>query len=240
MTGYIHSLQSLGTVDGPGVRAVVFAAGCPLRCIYCHNPDTWERKGGTPTEHAELATRIKRLYSYIKDGGVTFSGGEPCMQSKFFSALADELHCEGLHVALDTSGAIVTEAALELIDKCDLILLDVKFTHDRDALRYTGADLSGPMAVLGHCESVGKPVWIRHVVVPGINDTEEDAKALGRLIAPYGCIERIEFLPFRKLCLEKYERLGIPFALKDTPEADADRVKALESACVRTVRCARK
>ena len=231
MTGYIHSLQSLGTVDGPGVRAVVFASGCPLRCIYCHNPDTWERSDGTPTDHTELAMRIGKLYNYIKDGGVTFSGGEPCSQAEFFSALADELHKMGLHIALDTSGAVTTDAALGLVDKCDLILLDFKFTSDEDALLYTGADTRGAMKLLERCEETGKRVWIRHVVVPGINDTESDARVLGEILKPYSCIDRIEFLPFRKLCLEKYESLGIPFALADTPEADADNVKRIENIC---------
>ncbi len=232
MTGYIHSLQSLGTVDGPGVRAVVFAAGCPLRCVYCHNPDTWDRSGAVPTDHAELASRIGKLYAYIKDGGVTFSGGEPCVQAEFFSQLADELHEMGLHIALDTSGAVTTNAAIELVDKCDLVLLDVKFTSDGDAIRYTGADLSGPMRLLTHCEETGKSVWIRHVVVPDINDTEDDAKRLGELLSPFSCIERIEFLPFRKLCLEKYESLGIPFPLADTPEASAIDVRRLEKICI--------
>ena len=236
MTGYIHSLQSLGTVDGPGVRAVVFASGCPLRCVYCHNPDTWERGGGTPTEHTELAERIGRLYSYIKDGGVTFSGGEPCMQAEFFSVLADELHKIGLHIALDTSGAVTSESALRLVDKCDLVLLDLKFTSDTDSVRYTGTDTSGAMKLLRHCESTGKSVWIRHVIVPGINDTDADAKTLGELLAPYACIERVEFLPFRKLCIEKYDDLGIPFALSGTPEADACEVKRLEDICTQRIR----
>ena len=228
MTGYIHSLQSLGTVDGPGVRAVVFSSGCPLRCVYCHNPDTWVLKDGTPTEPSELAERIGRLYPYIKNGGVTLSGGEPCLQAEFFLELVQILHGMGLHVALDTSGAVTTDAAMRLVRECDLILLDVKFTTEERYKLYTGGTLSGAMSVLRECERVGRPVWIRQVTVPGINDTEADIDALAELLSPYTVIERAELLPFRRLCLEKYDSLAIPFPLRDTPAADAATVKALE------------
>lgn len=227
MTGYIHSLQSLGTVDGPGVRAVVFASGCPYRCIYCHNPDTWNMADGTPTEHTELAMRIERLYPYIKDGGVTLSGGEPCMQAEFFIKLTEELHNMGLHVALDTAGAVLSAAAFDLIASCDLILLDVKFSSEKVYNLYTGGTLSAPMQILEYAERIGKPVWVRQVIIPGINDTEDEIRALQRLLAPYKCIERVELLPFKKLCLEKYRELGIPFPLADTPEADQSRADAL-------------
>lgn len=229
MKGYIHSLQSLGTVDGPGVRAVVFACGCPLRCAYCHNPDTWEMRDGVLTDHLDVAARVKKLYPYIKDGGVTFSGGEPCMQPEFFTELALALKEIGLHIALDTSGAVTTEAAMRLVDVCDLILLDVKMVSDEDYKLYTGGSISGAMKILRHCEDTGKPVWVRHVVVPGINDTEDDVNRLAKLLSPYRCIEKTEFLPFRKLCIEKYKNLGIPFPLEDTPAASAEEVKKLEA-----------
>ncbi len=231
MLGYIHSLQSLGTVDGPGVRTVVFAAGCPLRCVFCHNPDTWRMSDGVATEHTELAERIKRFYPYIKNGGVTLSGGEPLMQAEFFLALTEELHRMGLHVALDTSGAVFTEDARALISSVDLVLLDVKFTTDDEYKRHTGGSLSMPIDVLSLCERIKKPVWIRQVVIPGINDTEKDAIALRELLSGYSCIEKIELLPFRKLCLEKYESLGIPFLLSDVPEATPKRVAELHRIC---------
>lgn len=228
MNGYIHSLQSLGTVDGPGVRAVVFAAGCPLRCVYCHNPDTWNiSKSAEPTEASELAARIARLYPYIKDGGVTFSGGEPCLQAEFFSELAALLKAHGLHIALDTCGEIINEEALRLISLCDLILLDVKFTTEEDYLKYTGGSLTRVTELLGILRDMGKAVWVRHVVVPGINDTEDDVRRLCELTAPYPNIERVELLPFRKLCLEKYESLGIDFPLKDTPQMSESRIREL-------------
>ena len=227
MKGYIHSLQSLGTVDGPGVRAVVFAAGCPLRCIFCHNPDTWNIKDGTETEHTELAARIARLYPYIKNGGVTFSGGEPLCQAEFFAELAGELKKQGLHIALDTSGTVMNDAVRRLLRLCDLVLCDVKFTTDAQYVENTGAGLDTVLDFLSYLEGERIPVWVRQVVIPGINDTPEDIRALGELIAPYSNVERVELLPFRKLCLEKYQTLGIPFPLRDAPEMDAERLEEL-------------
>ena len=229
MTGKIHSLQSLGTVDGPGVRAVVFAEGCPLRCAYCHNPDTWDPDGGESVSVDALSERIGRLYNYIKDGGVTFSGGEPCLQSEFFSELTDKLHNMGLHVALDTSGAILTEAARELISKVDLILLDIKFTTDGDYKKYIGMPLSRAIETLDYIEGIGKSVVIREVIIPGINDTEESARQLGKLLSGYKSVADVELLPFRKLCLPKYRSLGIPFPLENYPEGKRSVCEALRA-----------
>ena len=225
MTGYIHSIQSLGTVDGPGVRAVIFASGCPFRCVYCHNPDTWEMKSGTPMEAEALVKKIRRLYPYIKDGGVTLSGGEPCLQADFFLEVVRLLHADNIHVALDTSGAVTTEAAMRLVLECDLVMLDIKMASEEDYERHVGGGMAGPMRVLDLCEKEGKHVWVRHVIVPGINDTTEDAKRLASLLRDYSSIEKIEALPFRKLCLEKYKNLGIPFPLADTPEATSEMVE---------------
>ena len=227
--GYIHSLQSLGTVDGPGVRAVVFAQGCPLRCVYCHNPDTWKTADGTEVRVDALAERIGRLYPYIKDGGVTLSGGEPCLQARFFSALTAKLHEMGLHVALDTAGCVWNSDVSALLDGVDLVLLDLKFTGEKAYKSHTGSGLAPVLHFLHEAAERNKPVWIRHVVVPGINDTEEDILALRELIEPYRrVIERVELLPFRKLCLEKYEALGINFPLRDTPEMREDDLARLE------------
>ena len=229
MIGYIHSLQSLGTVDGPGVRAVVFADGCPLRCAYCHNPDTWERRGEDRVDHAELAERIIRLYPYIKDGGVTFSGGEPCMQAAFFTELAKVLRARGLHIALDTCGEIFTPAVEELLDVVDLVLLDVKMTTEADYRRYTGGSLGKVMSTLASLEAYRKEVWIRHVVVPGINDTKEDIARLAELLRGYKCISKVELLPFKTLCREKYKNLGIEFPLEHTEAMPKDRLAELEA-----------
>ncbi len=228
MKGYVHSLQSLGTVDGPGVRSVVFLSGCPLRCVYCHNPDTWTREENQLTEAEELACRLVRFYPFIKNGGVTFSGGEPLLQAEFVTEVVTHLKREGLHVAIDTCGAPVTPSVERLIEVADMFLLDIKMTTEEDYKHYTGGSLAATMAFLDLLEKAGKDVWIRHVVVPGINDPEEDILRLAELIKGYTCIKKAELLPYKNLCLEKYRTLGIPFPLEDTPPMKADALEALE------------
>jgi len=229
MKGYIHSLQSLGTVDGPGVRAVVFSAGCPLRCAYCHNPDTWHFHNGELTDSKDLANKILRFLPYIKDGGVTFSGGEPCMQAEFFTELSALLKEKGLHIALDTSGAILNTEVEALLERVDLVLLDIKFTSFDEYKKYTGGTLDGAMRFLDLTREKNIPVWIRHVVVPGITDSKENILKLKALIKPYENVEKVELLPFRKLCLEKYRELGTPFPLEGVPEATEEKLAELNS-----------
>ncbi len=222
MTGYVHSLQSMGTVDGPGVRAVVFASGCPLRCIYCQNPDTWVCRDEQAIGLSELVARIERLVPYIKHGGVTFSGGEPCLQAPFFTALSKVLRERDLHVALDTCGAVQNTDVDELLAHVDLVLLDIKMTTEEDHRRYIGNELAESLTFLSKLESMRKPVWIRHVIVPGINDTEENIERLAALLAPFSCVQKVELLPFRSLCREKYEAMELDFALKDTRDLSPD------------------
>ena len=227
LKGYIHSLQSLGTVDGPGVRAVIFSTGCPLRCKYCHNPDTWNIQDGTLTEDDEIVEKVLRLYPYIKKGGVTFSGGEPCVQAEFFTSVARKLKESGLHIALDTSGEVLNDNVRELLTLCDLVLLDIKATSEDGYRDLTGGSLDRTLAFLDLLQEMGKPVWIRNVVVPGINDDEGDIVALRSLLERYTCIEKVELLPFRKLCVEKYRSLKIPFPLEDTPEMSGEKIDRL-------------
>ena len=217
----------MGTLDGPGVRAVVFMEGCPLRCVYCHNPDTWELTDADATEHTELAERVLRLYPYIKNGGVTFSGGEPCVQAEFVCRTAEILRQRGLHIAIDTCGDIDNDAVDRLLTLTDLVLLDLKFTTEEDYAHYCGGSLNRTMSFLDKLERMGKDTWIRHVVVPNINDTEEDVIRLAELLRGYDCVKKVEFLPFKTLCREKYESLGIPFALADTPQMGKDRLNEL-------------
>ena len=228
MKGYVHSLQSLGTVDGPGVRSVVFLSGCPLRCVYCHNPDTWECQEKQLTDANELAERLLSFYSFIKKGGITFSGGEPLLQAEFVTEVASILKKAGLHVAIDTCGSPVTPATERLLEVADLFLLDIKMTTEEDYQRYTGGSLQATMAFFDRLEEMQKDVWIRHVVVPGINDTEEDIERLAALISGYKCIKKVELLPFRNLCLEKYRALSIPFQLEDTPPMNVEETERLE------------
>ena len=228
MKGYVHSLQSLGTVDGPGVRSVVFLSGCPLRCIYCHNPDTWDCREEQLTDSTELAERLLRFYSFIKKGGVTFSGGEPLLQAEFVTEVAKILKQNGLHVAVDTCGTPWSPAAEKLLAVADMFLLDIKMTTEEDYKRHTGGSLASTVAFLDRLEEAQKDTWIRHVVVPGINDTEEDVLRLAELIKGYTCIKKVELLPYKNLCIEKYRALGIPFTLEETPPMKAEEIAKLE------------
>ena len=228
--GRIHSFQSLGTVDGPGVRTVVFMQGCPLRCICCHNPDTWDFTGGTETTSEELVNRILRYRNYFGTrGGVTVSGGEPLCQAAFVTDLFRRLHQFGISTALDTSGYRLDDEVKALIDVTDLVLLDYKYTDAQDYLRYSGCEMARVDAFLTYLQSVKKPTWLRHVLIPGYNDNVESLSRLQKIRSAYSCIERVELLPFRKLCLEKYRQMGISFPLEDTPEMSAERLEALRS-----------
>lgn len=228
MQGRIHSFQSFGTVDGPGIRAVVFMQGCPLRCICCHNPDTWDMSGGKEISAEELLSKIRRLKAYFgSDGGVTVSGGEPLMQSEFVAELFRLCHREGISCALDTSGCVYNDSVDRLIDLCDLVLLDYKYTNAEDYREKCGCQMSAVTHFLDKLEQKGKRVWIRQVIIPELTDGDESLDRLYALRKSYSCIEKIELLPFRKLCIEKYKEMGIEFPLENTPEADAEQVLAL-------------
>ncbi len=211
----IFSLQSLGTVDGPGVRYVVFMQGCPLRCPYCHNPESWEKDGGYEIELDSLTDKILRCKEYIKSGGVTFSGGEPLMQAKKLKETIELLKEKGIHTAIDTSGCIVSKEALEALEASDLVLLDIKMPDDEMYRKYINIPISVPLEILDYLEKIKKPVWIRYVKVPTINDSGECIKKLEALLIKYTCIEKVEYLPFKKLCIEKYRSLNIPFPFEN-------------------------
>ena len=228
MTGNIHSIQSLGAVDGPGVRCVVFMQGCPLRCAYCHNPDTWSPEGGTPTTVDELASRVLRFRPYWKNGGgVTVSGGEPLLQADFVAEFFERLHQEGVHTALDTSGVGRLDAAERVLKNTDLVLCDIKFLTSEDYRRYCRADMANVEGFLSLTAEKNVPLWIRHVVVPGLTDAPEHLRRVKAKAQSYPNFEKLEFLPFHKLCMEKYERMGIEFPLKDVPGMTDNRLKEL-------------
>lgn len=225
--GYVHSFQSLGAVDGPGLRFVVFLQGCPLRCCYCHNPDTWQAGQGQRLLPSQVAARALRYRSYLRHGGVTLTGGEPLWQPRFAAELFALLQAQGLHTALDTSGVGDLEAAAAVLRHTDLALVDVKFLTEEDYLRHTGGRLCQVRAFLDLCLRQNVPVWARHVVVPGLTDGQDHLRRLLAFLAPYSNLQKIELLPFRKLCLEKYDALGIPFPLREVPEMDQAGVDAL-------------
>lgn len=220
LTGRVHSFQSLGTVDGPGVRSVIFMQGCPLRCACCHNPDAWDFGGGEEFLADELLKKILRYKNYYgENGGITVSGGEPLMQAEFLTELFKKLKKYEIHTALDTSGCVFGDKVKELLGYTDMVLLDFKYTNAEDYLKHTKMEMSKAQQFLGYLQKTNKRTWIRFVVIPGLNDSEDSIKKLFDLKNQYSCIEKIELLPFRKLCLEKYDEMGIEFPLKDTPEA---------------------
>lgn len=228
MTGQIHSVQSLGAVDGPGLRYVVFFQGCPLRCAYCHNPDTWKSGTGQQKSAAELLHDILRCRPYFGGkGGVTLSGGEPLFQPEFAAELLSLLKKEGIHTALDTSGVCNLSKAEKVLAYTDLVLLDLKFTTDEDYEKYAGGSLKQALRLGRLAAEMNIPIWVRHVVVPGINDTPEDMKKIKILAEALPTLEKIEWLPFHKLCLEKYQTMGIDFPFKDFPPMDPQRLEEL-------------
>ena len=230
MTGRVHSFQSLGTLDGPGLRSVVFLQGCPLRCGFCHNPDTWDFSGGEIMEAADVAARVRRYKPYFgAEGGLTVSGGEALTQAGFVAELFERCHRDGIHTCLDTSGCLQAKEEAVLLAHTDLCLLDIKFTTDEEYIRYTGGHLDTVLAFLSRLEAAAVPVWIRQVIVPGLNDTTEQIDRLSALIAPYHNIRRVELLPFHKLCLEKYQAIGIPFPFDRYRAALPDELTALQA-----------
>ncbi len=228
VTGRIHSFQSLGAVDGPGLRAVVFMQGCPLRCAYCHNPDTWPADGGQETTPRALFDKILRYRPYFgKTGGVTVSGGEPLLQGRFVAELFRLLRGAGVHTALDTSGIGDPAIAHTILAHTSLVLCDLKFTTEEDYARYSGGSLRAVLAFLQLTEELRVPLWIRHVVVPGLTDGEAHIRALAGLVRRFTNLEKLELLPFQTLCQSKYDALGIPFPLKGVPPCPEQTIRAL-------------
>lgn len=227
-TGYVHSFQSLGAVDGPGIRYVIFLRGCPYRCPYCHNPDTRTFSSGVPYSPEELTRRILRYRTYFgTTGGVTVSGGEPLCQAEFLTELFCQLRKEGIHTAVDTAAVKPTKAIEELLHHTNMVLCDIKFPDDARYREEIGIPLSDVLSFLSLCERMHKEIIIRHVVVPGMTDTPESVRAICRLAKSVCTPQKIELLPFKKLCIEKYDALGIPFPLRDTPECPPETISLL-------------
>ena len=217
MDGYIHSVETFGAVDGPGLRYVVFFQGCPLRCLFCHNPDSWKMGEGEKKSDTELIADILEYKSFIKRGGVTFSGGEPLAQPSFLLSLIRKCKKHGLHTAIDTSGVINIEQSRSIIAEADMLLLDIK-TFDAELYpKLTGHTIDNNLATLEFCEEIGKPVWIRHVLVPGYTLVKERMEKLAAYLKQFKCIEKIELLPFHKLGEYKWEEMGETYQLYDVP-----------------------
>ena len=230
MKGRVHSIQSLGAVDGPGVRYVVFLQGCPLRCAYCHNPDTWDFSGGQEREAAELVQEICRYKMYFGDkGGVTVSGGEPLMQPAFVGELFRLLHGEGIHTALDTSGVGNLEAARRVLEHTDLILGDLKFATREEYKTHCKADMEKILSFYRLAAELNVPLWVRHVVVPGRTDSPQAMAGLKAYIGSHlANVQKVELLPYHLLGVPKYQRMGLPDPLPGVPAMDKARCAELQ------------
>ena len=227
MEGRIHSFESLGAVDGPGVRFVVFMQGCSLKCKYCQNRDTWNLKGGTTYSSDEIVEKILRYKNYIiPNGGVTISGGEPLLQTKFLIELFTKLKKYNIHTCIDTSGSVVlTDEIKELIDLTDLFLLDIKCINDEKAINLTGVSNKKELEFANYLSSINKPMWIRQVLVPGYTDDEQDLVKLKEFISTLKSVEKVEILPYHDLGKFKWEQLGEIYPLEKVRTANNDDVK---------------
>ncbi len=226
MIGYINKLETMSTVDGPGVRVSVFMQGCSLRCKFCHNPETWALKKGIEYTPEELCNQILKYKNYIEDGGVTFSGGEPLLQQEFLIEVLKKLKQENIHTCIDTAGSINVKD--DILRYTDLFLLDIKALNDESYIDLTGQDMKSFWNFINKCEENKKEVWIRQVIIPSINDTKEYVRELKQLLKEYSCIKKIELLPYHTMAISKYKELGIPYRLENIQAMDKEKCKDLE------------
>ena len=234
MIGFIHSTESFGTVDGPGIRFVIFMQGCPLRCLYCHNPDTWNISGGTEFSPDEIIHEYKKNASFYKNGGITVTGGEPLLQIDFLIELFKSAKAENIHTCIDTSGITYNpgnDAYIKKLDTLmeytDLVMLDIKQIDGEKHLALTGKDNENILLFAKYLEEKNIKLWVRHVVVPGYSDNSEDLKNLGRFIGTLKNLHALDVLPYHTLGVEKYKGLGIEYPLDGvSPLSQNDAIKA--------------
>lgn len=223
--GRIHSIESFGTLDGPGIRYVLFLQGCGLRCLYCHNPDTWDVCAGKPVDSDEIMRDILSYRNFIRTGGVTLSGGEPLLQPEFAREIFLRCREEGIHTALDTAGSVPLARSVPVIDAADLLLLDIKSFDDAVCRELTGRSNANTLRTLEYCETTRKPVWLRHVLVPGWTLKPELLNPLADYLARFSCIELVELLPFHKMGEFKWRELQRDYRLGDTPVPTAEALR---------------
>ena len=231
-TGRIHSIETCGTVDGPGIRYVIFTQGCPLRCLYCHNPDCRHPNDGKEVTVDELITDIQKYKSYINfsGGGLTITGGEPLMQPGFITEIFRRCQELGIHTALDTSGYVNLATAKPVLKYVDLVLLDIKSFDRQTYQQVTQVSLEPTLRFARYLSEINQPAWIRFVLVPNLTDASKNIHGLAKFISQLNNIERVEILPFHKMGEYKWEQLGYDYQLKDTPSASpelVDRAKAI-------------
>ena len=228
--GNIHSVETCGTVDGPGIRYVVFVQGCPMRCLYCHNPDSWDTGINKKMSVSEIVAGYESVKEFCK-GGITVTGGEPLLQIEFVTELFKAFKEKNIHTALDTSGIMFnpqnTEKMDELMKYTDLVLLDIKHISDEEHKKLTTHSNKNILEFAKYLSDISKPVWIRHVVVPGVNDKAEYLSELGRFMGSLNNVKALDVLPYHDMAIPKYKNLGIEYPLKDVPPlSKEDAIKA--------------
>ena len=235
--GRISSFESMGTLDGPGVRFVVFLQGCALRCKYCHNPETWTVDGQTEIISPEnLVNKIERFKSYFgQSGGVTFSGGEPLLQPQFLKESLSLCKKKNIHTALDTAGVGLGRYD-EILPLCDLVILDVKAVEEDEYKFITGQPMNRFFEFLSACQKQGNKLWIRQVIVPGLNDDETHALKLAKFVSSISNVEKVELLPYKGMGKTKYQKLGINYVYKDLPDMDETKCKELEKIVIENIK----
>lgn len=227
----VHSIETFGTVDGPGIRFVLFLQGCYLQCKYCHNRDTWDLKGGEPKSLDDILEKMKRYKNYmmLSGGGVTVTGGEPFLQVKFLIELFKKLKEEGIHTCIDTSGIVaITDDVKELLKYTDLVLLDIKHIDDEKCKKLVGVSNKRELEFAQYLSDNNIKIWIRQVLVPGYTDDEEDLKRLKKFIKSLKTVENIQVLPYHSMGKFKWEKLGNKYELEDVRDANQDDVERVK------------
>lgn len=230
--GWIHSVETCGTVDGPGIRYVVFTCGCPLRCLYCHNPDCRVMENGRLMSVEDLETDILRYRTYMQTsgGGVTVSGGEPLYQPHFVTELLQACRRHQIHTALDTSGYCSLDLAKPVLEQADLVLLDIKSWDPDTYHQVTSVELAPTLAMASYLAEIDKPTWIRFVLVPGLTDAPENVAGLARFVATLSNVEKVDVLPFHKMGEYKWDQMGYPYLLRETLPPTSDQVESVKEA----------
>ncbi len=242
MKGYIHSKESFGTLDGPGIRYVLFMQGCPMRCLYCHNPDTWNTQGGKEIEIDDIIKEYKNNEGFYRSGGITVTGGEPLMQIDFVTELFKVCNKNGIHTCIDTSGITFSQNDRQiekfdaLMEHTDLVMLDIKHIDPSSHKTLTGKDNENILAFAKYLYKKGIKVWIRYVLVPGYTDKEEHLLKLADFIAPLKNIRAIEVLPYHTLGVHKYESLNIPYRLDGVPTPTKEQVENAKTVIVSRIK----
>ncbi len=227
--GKIHSIETMGTLDGPGIRIIIYFQGCPLRCVYCHNPDTWDVKAGIEMTVEEIVRKAERYKPYFsgQTGGVTFSGGEPLMQPEFLTACLKKCKERDIHTALDTSG-VGRGFYDEILKYTDLVILDIKHQEEEMYRYITKRSIDEYYKFKTAINKVHQKVWLKHVVVPGLTDDEAHLKKLKNEIFSFNCIEKVELLPYHTMGVHKYEAINVPYPLKDVEDMDIEKIQKLQ------------